>query len=98
MSDNARLLADFLPRREAAVELDVCERTLDRWRRLGDGPPVTKIGRRVYYRRQTLLAWLGAREQQGSDVRTPRAPSARGNDRSSPALRSGRSCWTGKVH
>ncbi len=77
MSDIIRLLADFLPRREAAVEPDVCERTLDRWRRLGDRPPVTKIGRRAYYRRQTLLAWLCAREQQGGNVRKPRALSAR---------------------
>lgn len=66
MTEN--LLAEFLTQREAAAELKICERTLDRWRRLGDGPPVTKIGRRVYYRRPTLRAWLCAQERQGSAV------------------------------
>jgi hypothetical protein len=65
MSETETLLEDFLPKEEAAKELKICERTLDRWRRLGEGPPVTKIGRRVYYRRPTLRAWLCAREQQG---------------------------------
>jgi hypothetical protein len=65
-SATEKLLAEFLTQREAAAELDVCERTLDRWRRLGEGPPITKIGRRVYYRRPTLLAWLCTREQQGA--------------------------------
>jgi hypothetical protein len=63
MSTTEKLLADFLTQHEAAKELKVCERTLDRWRRLGEGPPLTKIGRRVYYRRPTLQAWLCSREQ-----------------------------------
>jgi Helix-turn-helix domain len=58
-----KLLADFLTQGEAAAELRVCERTLDRWRTLGEGPPITKIGRRVYYRRSTLREWLCARER-----------------------------------
>ena len=62
-----KLLAHFLPKAEAAAELDVCERTLDRWRTLGEGPPITKIGRRVYYQRPTLRAWLCAREQRGGE-------------------------------
>ncbi len=66
MSNAAHRLADFVPRRQAAAELDISERTLDRWRRLGGGPPVTKIGRRVYYRWATLQAWLRAREQRGA--------------------------------
>lgn len=68
MSDTARLLADFLTRHEAAAELNICERTLDRWRRLGEGPPVTQLGRRVYYRRTTARAWLCAREQRERPV------------------------------
>jgi hypothetical protein len=68
MSYTENLLAYFLTQDEAAAELKICARTLHRWRRLGEGPPVTKIGRRVYYRRHTLRAWLCAREQQGSAV------------------------------
>jgi hypothetical protein len=62
MSITENLLADFLTPREAATELKVCERTLDRWRRLGEGPPITKLGRRTLYRRSSLQAWLRARE------------------------------------
>lgn len=63
MSTTDKLLADFLTQHEAAVELKVCDRTLSRWRRLGEGPRATKIGRRVYYRSPTLRAWVSAREQ-----------------------------------
>ena len=65
MSITENLLIDFLTQHEAAAELKVCGRTLDRWRRLGEGPPVTKIGRRVYYKRPSIRAWLCASEQQG---------------------------------
>jgi helix-turn-helix protein len=61
-----KVLGDFLTPDETAGELKVCRRTLDRWRRLGEGPPVTKIGRAVYYRRSTLRAWVCDREQNGS--------------------------------
>jgi hypothetical protein len=65
MSITENLLADFLTKEEAAAELKVCERTLDRWRRLGEGPPITKLGRRILYRRSSSQAWLRARERQG---------------------------------
>ena len=64
MSSKARLLADFLMQDEVAAELKLSTRTLARWRRFREGPPVTKIGRRVYYRWTTLQAWLRAREQR----------------------------------
>lgn len=59
------LLADFLTQEEAAAELKVCKRTLDRWRSLGEGPPITKLGRRILYRRSSTQAWLRARERHG---------------------------------
>ncbi len=62
MSTTENLLAEFLTQDEAAAELKICERTLDRWRRLGEGPPITKLGRRNYFRRSSLLAWLRAQE------------------------------------
>jgi len=65
MNTNETLLADFLTQDEAAAELKICERTLDRWRRLREGPPITKIGRRILYRRSSLQAWLRTREQRG---------------------------------
>lgn len=65
MSITEDLLADFLTQNEAAAELKVCERTLDRWRRLDEGPPITKLGRRILYRRSSVRAWLRAREHRG---------------------------------
>ena len=64
MATLENLLADFLTQQEAAAELKVCERTLDRWRRLDEGPPVTKLGRRILYRRSSLHAWLRAQERR----------------------------------
>ena len=39
MATLENLLADFLTQQEAAAELTVCDRTLDRWRRLDEGRP-----------------------------------------------------------
>ena len=63
MATIENLLDEFLTQEEAAAELKVCERTLDRWRRLDEGPPITTLGRRVLYRRSSLQAWLRARER-----------------------------------
>ena len=65
MNDPEKLLADFPTPDEAAAELKICERTLDRWRRLDEGPPITKLGRRVLYRRSSLQAWIRTREHRG---------------------------------
>ena len=59
-----KLLADFLTQEEAAAELRVCEQTLHRWRRLDEGPPITKLGRRTLYRRSSLQTWLRAQERR----------------------------------
>lgn len=56
------LLDDYLTETEAATELHVCLRTLIRWRDLKQGPTHTKIGRRVYYKIETVAAWIASRE------------------------------------
>jgi hypothetical protein len=62
MSNFEPLLSEYFTQEEAATELNVTARTLDRWQRLREGPPITKLGRRILYRRSSLLAWLRARE------------------------------------
>ena len=62
------LLSEYFNQKEAADGLQICPRTLDRWRRLGEGPPVTKIGRRIFYKRTSVQKWLAAQEHQGSAV------------------------------
>jgi predicted DNA-binding transcriptional regulator AlpA len=65
MSNSEPLLSDYFTQEEAATELKVSARTVDRWRRLDEGPPITKLGRRVLYRRSSLQTWLTRRERHG---------------------------------
>jgi len=58
------LLSDYCTHQQTANELNVTRRTLDRWEILGEGPPITRIGRRIFYRRSSLQAWLRARERK----------------------------------
>ena len=57
------LLEDWISRHDLAISLGVSEDTLWRWDRRRTGPQSIKLGRRVYYRRSTVRAWLEAREQ-----------------------------------
>jgi hypothetical protein len=65
MSIYEPLLSDYFTQEEAATELKVSPRTIDRWRRLDEGPPITKLGRRILYRRSSVQASLRAREHRG---------------------------------
>jgi DNA-binding transcriptional MerR regulator len=56
------LLGDYLTRSQAASELGVTSRTLANWEAAGEGPPITRVGARVLYRKESLLAWLVSRE------------------------------------
>jgi predicted DNA-binding transcriptional regulator AlpA len=58
------VLGDFLDTEELALELDVAKPTLVRWRLQKRGPPVTRLGRRILYRRSSVQTWLTAQEQQ----------------------------------
>jgi hypothetical protein len=62
MSKPEAILSDFLTKQELATELGREMRTLDRWDALGIGPPRTKIGRKVFYRRSSVQKWLAAQE------------------------------------
>jgi predicted site-specific integrase-resolvase len=45
----------------AADELGLSPRTLEGWRRRGEGPPYLKIGRRVKYHPEDIEAYKAAR-------------------------------------
>jgi hypothetical protein len=51
----------FLLQAEAAGYLRVSERTLERWRLEGTGPPFRRFGRRVVYASEDLSGWAAAR-------------------------------------
>ncbi len=47
--------------RRLAEDTDIPERTWERWRLTGKGPPFLRLGRRVAYRVSDVEAWLQAR-------------------------------------
>ena len=62
--ETSGVLDDYLTENELAVELDRSPRTLARWRNIGVGPPVTKVGRDLLYRRGGVRDWLLSRERE----------------------------------
>ena len=59
----AALLDDYLTPGQLAEELRKSERTIARWDRLRIGPPKTLIGKKPYYRRESVREWMLRREQ-----------------------------------
>ena len=72
----SELLRDFLSESQLATEFGVNRKTLHRWSREGRGPARTKIGRAVFYNRNSILKWLAQREQTGVN-RTVRETAAK---------------------
>jgi hypothetical protein len=64
-----KLLNDFFTPAELADELNLKVTTLKAWRRKGTGPNHTTIGKKVLYRRATVIAWIAAREARPSRER-----------------------------
>jgi hypothetical protein len=58
------LLRDYFRKVELAAELEKSTRTLDRWEELRIGPPRTVIGKDIFYRRDSVEAWLRSCEQR----------------------------------
>lgn len=64
----AKLLDEFFTRPELAAEFGKSERTLERWERLGIGPPVTRLGNTPIYCIEGARAWLRAQEQEARNA------------------------------
>lgn len=56
------LLGGWISRTDLAQQLGVSEDTLRRWDALRSGPPCIRAGRKVFYRRATVLEWLEEQE------------------------------------
>lgn len=76
MQPKSNLLDEYLKPDELAAELNVCTKTLHIWRINGSGPPITKIGRKPFYSRAGVLAWLREREQRSTRPRAPQRQTA----------------------
>lgn len=61
------IVSDFLTAREAAQAIGVHIRTLKYWKTTGYGPGHFYIGKRLFYRRSDVIAWL----QQISATKAP---------------------------
>ncbi len=69
------ILAGLLTPKGLALELGVTERTIARWHQHRIGPPRVRIGRKVYYRKDSVIAWVGSCEN--SEPRAHRASGLR---------------------
>lgn len=58
--------ADLMAETTASAELGVKPQTLRKWAVQGRGPARVKLGRRVFYRVDTLRAWIRAQEKDPS--------------------------------
>jgi predicted site-specific integrase-resolvase len=56
---------ELLRTKRVAVELRVSERTLERWRSQGEGPPFVAMGGGIFYRRADLAEYLKLRKAHG---------------------------------
>jgi hypothetical protein len=70
--ENTKLLADFLDEHELAADLGKAVRTLRRWRVKREGPPFVTLGRKVLYRRASIVNWLVSRESRPARGRSVR--------------------------
>jgi predicted site-specific integrase-resolvase len=58
------LLGEWMSREELAAEIGISADTLQKWQSRRIGPPVTRIGRKVLYRRDSVRAWMIEQEQK----------------------------------
>lgn len=57
------LLADWISRERLAETLGLASDTLGRWEARQLGPPCTRIGRKILYRRASVQDWINAQEK-----------------------------------
>jgi len=54
-------MASLLTAKQVSERIQRPERTLERWRLTGEGPPFVRLGRRIAYRAEDVERWLGSR-------------------------------------
>lgn len=54
----APLLSEYFDKTQLAAQLGRDPQTLERWHRLGIGPPRVKLGRKPLYKKSAVLEWL----------------------------------------
>jgi len=64
-------MEDLLSQEEAARRLKISQRTLERQRVSGDGPPFVKLGRCVRYRLSDLAGYVESRVRTSTSESAP---------------------------
>lgn len=62
-ASSPEVFSGWMSREELATELGVQPKTLAKWQNQRIGPPLVKIGRKVWYRKEAVQEWL--RKQEG---------------------------------
>jgi hypothetical protein len=60
---------DFLTPMEAATLVRLSKRTLDNMRHFGNGPKYRKLGGKIVYLRDDLMAWANDNEHQSTQTK-----------------------------
>lgn len=60
LGEPLNLLAGWISRAQLAAELGFKVDTLARWEARREGPPCSRIGRKVFYRRTAVESWLAS--------------------------------------
>ena len=68
--------SDYLTDKQLAKELRISTRTFARLHEKRQGPPRVRVGRKVFYRRASAIAWLESREEVPVASRRPPATTA----------------------
>lgn len=66
--------------RDFAKALHVSERTIARWHRFREGYPRVEIGRKVYYRKESVMLWIASCERPEQRAGRPRRTRPRVTD------------------
>lgn len=61
-SSAGAILDDYDTPEQLARQLGVSTITLARWRSLRTGPPPTKFGQKIFYKKASAKAWLASQE------------------------------------
>lgn len=60
---------ELIPEADAAASLGVACQTLRKWSVMRKGPPRVKVGKKVFYRPESLNAWLHGQERDPAAAR-----------------------------
>ncbi len=62
------IMSEYLTEEELASAIPTSLRTVKRWKQMRTGPAPTLIGRKTFYRVESVKTWLAGRERQAPEM------------------------------